>query len=125
MRRPPNVTRTDSLFPVTALSRTKAEGGTPVLGRDVAQGEHGPDGRRDIAELNGEGEVASGSVLQRFGSNALNVIANVKQRLAEIAPSLPTGTEIVPVYDRSELIERAIETLKTTLIEERDRKSVV
>src|SRR3546814_2799923 len=62
--------------------------------------------------------VASGIVLQRFGANALNVIANVKQRLAEIAPSLPTGTEIVPVYDRSELIERAIETLKTTLIEE-------
>ena len=96
----------------------KAEGGTPVLVRDVARVELGPDERRGIAELNGEGEVASGIALQRFGANALNVIDNVKQRLAEIVPSLPGGTEIVSVYDRSELIERAIETLKTTLIEE-------
>ena len=64
----------------------------------------GPDERRGITELNGEGEVASGIVLQRFGANALDVIDNVKARLAEIAPSLPTGVEIVPVYDRSKLI---------------------
>ena len=79
---------------------------------DVARVELGPDERRGIAELNGEGEVASGIVLQRFGANALDVIDNVKARLAEIASSLPSGAEIVPVYDRSQLIERAIETLK-------------
>ena len=78
----------------------------------------GPDERRGIAELNGEGEVASGIALQRFGANALNVITNIKARLAEIAPSLPKGVEVVPVYDRSELIYRAIETLRRTLLEE-------
>ena len=96
----------------------RAEGGTPLLLRDVARIELGPDERRGIAELNGEGEVTSGIALQRFGANALDVIAGVKARLAEIAASLPSGTEIVPVYDRSQLIERAIATLKSTLIEE-------
>ncbi len=96
----------------------KSEGGTPVLLKDVARVELGPDERRGITELNGDGEVASGIVLQRFGANALTVIDNVKARLAEMMPSLPMGTEIVPVYDRSELIKAAIETLKTTLIEE-------
>ncbi|MFH1554281.1 MAG: CusA/CzcA family heavy metal efflux RND transporter [Pseudomonadota bacterium] len=96
----------------------KSDGGTPVLLRDVAYVELGPDERRGITELNGEGEVASGIVLQRFGANALDVIDNVKTRLAEIMPSLPKGTEIVPVYDRSQLIDAAIETLKGTLIEE-------
>ena len=96
----------------------KAEAGTPVLIRDVARVEIGPDERRGIAELNGEGEVASGIVLQRFGANALDVISNVKAKLAEFASSLPKGVDIVPVYDRSELIDRAIETLKSTLIEE-------
>ncbi|MBI0537438.1 efflux RND transporter permease subunit [Roseomonas sp. KE2513] len=96
----------------------RAEGGTPVLLRDVARVETGPDERRGIAELNGEGEVASGIVLQRFGANALEVIRNAKERLAEILPSLPAGTEIVPVYDRSGLINEAIETLKHTLVEE-------
>ncbi|HWX51116.1 MAG TPA: CusA/CzcA family heavy metal efflux RND transporter [Roseomonas sp.] len=96
----------------------RAEGGTPVLLRDVARVEIGPDERRGIAELNGEGEVASGIVLQRFGANALDVIRNAKARLAEILPSLPAGTEIVPVYDRSHLILDAIETLKHTLLEE-------
>jgi len=89
-----------------------------VLLRDVAHIELGPDERRGITELNGEGEVASGIILQRFSANALDVIENVKARLAEIMPSLPKGTEIVPVYDRSQLIDAAIETLKGTLIEE-------
>jgi len=92
--------------------------GVPLRLRDVARVEIGPDERRGIAELNGEGEVASGIVMQRFGANALVVIESVKERLAEIAPSLPAGVEIVPVYDRSELIIDAIETLKRTLIEE-------
>ncbi len=68
--------------------------------------------------MNGEGEVVSGIVLQRFGENALSVIRNVKDRLAEIAPSLPQGVSIESVYDRSDLIYRAIDTLKRTLIEE-------
>ena len=96
----------------------KSERGAALRLSDVARVELGPDERRGITELNGEGEVASGIVLQRFGANALAVIERVKARLAEIAPSLPGGAEIVPVYDRSGLIERAIETLKGTLIEE-------
>ena len=96
----------------------KASAGTPVLLRDVARVELAPDERRGIAELNGEGEVASGIAVQRFGANALTVIENVKARIAEIAKSLPSGTEILTVYDRSDLINRAIGTLKQTLIEE-------
>jgi Cu(I)/Ag(I) efflux system membrane protein CusA/SilA len=96
----------------------KSEGGAPVLLRDVARVEQAPDERRGLTELNGEGEVASGIAIQRYGQNALSVIENVKARLADVAPSLPAGTEIVPVYDRSDLIDRAIATLKTTLIEE-------
>ncbi len=96
----------------------KVENGTPVLLKDVARVELGPDERRGITELNGEGEVASGIALQRFGQNALDVIDNVKARFAEMAPSLPRGVEIVPVYDRSKLIYDAIATLKRTLTEE-------
>lgn len=96
----------------------KTDNGTPVLLRDVARVEIGPDERRGITELNGEGEVASGIVLQRFGVNALDVIENVKKRFKEIASSLPKSVEIVAVYDRSNLINAAIETLKHTLLEE-------
>jgi Cu(I)/Ag(I) efflux system membrane protein CusA/SilA len=96
----------------------KTNNGTPVLLRDVARVELGPDERRGITELNGEGEVASGIVLQRFGVNALDVIENVKKRFKEIAGSLPKSVEIVPVYDRSNLINAAIDTLKRTLFEE-------
>lgn len=94
------------------------EMGAPLRLKDVARVEVVPDERRGIAELNGEGEVASGIVLQRFGSNALSVIEGVKDNMATISKSLPAGTEVVPVYDRSQLIEAAIETLKSTLIEE-------
>jgi Cu(I)/Ag(I) efflux system membrane protein CusA/SilA len=96
----------------------KNDAGTPVLLRDVARVELGPDERRGITELNGEGEVASGIVLQRFGMNALDVIENVKKRFKEIATSLPKSVEIVPVYDRSNLIYAAIDTLRHTLVEE-------
>ncbi len=96
----------------------KTDRGVPLRVKDVARVEVGPDERRGITELNGEGEVASGIVLQRFGANALSVIENVKARLVDIGSSLPKGAEIVPVYDRSGLIDRAIETLKGTLIEE-------
>jgi Cu(I)/Ag(I) efflux system membrane protein CusA/SilA len=92
--------------------------GTPLRIRDIARVELGPDERRGISELNGDGEVASGIVLQRYGANALTVIDNVKAKLSEVASSLPKGTDIVAVYDRSELIKAAIATLKSTLIEE-------
>jgi len=96
----------------------KSAGGTPVLVKDVGRVELGPAERRGLAELNGQGEVAAGIVLQRDGENALSVIKNVKQKIAEIAGSLPKGVSILPVYDRSNLIYRAIDTLKHTLIEE-------
>ena len=96
----------------------KSERGTPVRVSDVARVELVPAERRGITELNGEGEVASGIVMARFGQNALDVIRNVKAKIAEITPGLPTGTEIVAVYDRSHLIERAIANLKWTLLEE-------
>ena len=96
----------------------KNDGGTPVLLQDVARVELGPDERRGLTELDGEGEVASGIVLQRFGANALDVIDNVKTRMAEIAGSLPKGVEIEGGYDRSTLIRAAIENLRHTLMEE-------
>ncbi len=96
----------------------KSDGGTPVLLQDVARVELGPDERRGLTELNGDGEVASGIVLQRFGANALHVINNVKSRLAELSHSLPSGVTIQPVYDRSKLIYDAIKNLRHTLLEE-------
>ena len=96
----------------------KTNAGIPLRLLDVARVELVPDERRGITELNGEGEVASGIVLQREGANALTVIENAKESLAAVQNSLPAGTEIKPVYDRSTLIEAAIETLKATLIEE-------
>ncbi|MCC6530975.1 MAG: efflux RND transporter permease subunit [Burkholderiales bacterium] len=96
----------------------KAERGVPVLLRDVARVELGPDERRGLAELNGEGEVVSAIAVARYGQNALDVIGNIKAKLEEIAPGLPAGVRIETAYDRSQLIERAIETLRTTLIEE-------
>ncbi|MBY3117328.1 efflux RND transporter permease subunit [Rhizobium laguerreae] len=95
-----------------------SQNGVPLKLSDVARVELVPDERRGITELNGEGEVASGIVLQRFGANALTVIDNAKKSLDSVKGGLPAGTEIVPVYDRSTLIEAAIETLKGTLIEE-------
>ncbi len=96
----------------------KMQGGTPVLLRDVARIELGPEERRGVAELNGTGEVVSGIALQRDGQNALRVIDSVKQKLVEIAPSLPQGVKVETVYDRSDLIYRAIDALKRTLTEE-------
>ncbi len=96
----------------------RAEGGTPVLIRDVATVELAADERRGIAELNGEGEVVSGVAIARSGENTLAVIHNLKDKIAEISSGLPDGVSIRSVYDRSDLIHRAIATLKTTLIEE-------
>jgi Cu(I)/Ag(I) efflux system membrane protein CusA/SilA len=96
----------------------KAENGTPVRIADIARVELAPDERRGMAELNGEGEVVSGIAMARYGQNALDVIGNVKARLSELASGLPEGVSVQAVYDRSELIQRAISTLKTTLLEE-------
>ena len=96
----------------------KAQRGTPVLLRDVARVELVPDERRGIAELNGEGEVVAGIAMARYGQNALEVIDNLKAKIAEIAPGLPPGVTIESVYDRSELILRAVENLRRTLLEE-------
>ncbi|MFN7085247.1 MAG: efflux RND transporter permease subunit [Burkholderiales bacterium] len=96
----------------------KAEGGVPVLLRDVARVELGPDERRGITELNGDGEAVAGIAMARYSQNALEVINNVKTKIAEIAAGLPQGVTLEAVYDRSELIYRAIRNLQTTLIEE-------
>lgn len=92
--------------------------GTPTILGDVAQVRLGPEMRRGIAELDGEGEVAGGIILLRTGGNAREVIAAVKTRLEELKSALPEGVEIVPVYDRSSLIDRAIQNLTHKLIEE-------
>lgn len=97
--------------------KTNASGTPTVLG-DVAQVRLGPEMRRGIAELDGEGEVAGGIILLRTGGNAREVIAAVKTRLEELKSALPEGVEIVPVYDRSSLIDRAIQNLTHKLIEE-------
>ena len=92
--------------------------GTPLLLRDVADIRLGPQMRRGIAELNGEGEVAGGVVVMRFGENAQQTISGVKQKLAALKASLPEGVEIVTVYDRSDLITRAVDNLWSKLGEE-------
>ena len=96
----------------------KSERGTPVLLRDIARVELGPDERRGLTEMNGEGEVVSGIAMARYGQNALEVIQNIKDKIAEISAGLPDGVKILTVYDRSDLIQRAIATLKRTLFEE-------
>ncbi|RLA45077.1 MAG: CusA/CzcA family heavy metal efflux RND transporter, partial [Gammaproteobacteria bacterium] len=92
--------------------------GVPILLKDVAQVSLGPAMRRGVAELDGEGEVVGGTVVMRYGEDALGVIERVKQRLTEAQAALPEGVEIITVYDRSELINEAIDTLKHTLTEE-------
>ena len=96
----------------------KSDKGTPVLIRDIARVELAPDERRGLTELNGEGEVVSGIAMARYGQNALEVIHNLKNKIAELGPGLPEGVTVQTVYDRSDLIHRAIETLTRTLIEE-------
>ena len=92
--------------------------GTPIRVADVGTVSFGPDIRRGVSELNGEGETVGGTVIMRYGENALQVISRIKARLAELKPTLPPGVEVRTVYDRSGLIERAIGTLRHTLVEE-------
>ncbi len=93
-------------------------GATPVLLRDVATVQVGPEMRRGVAELDGEGEVAGGVVVMRSGKNARAVIEAVKARLAALKPGLPKGVEVVETYDRSQLIDRAVDNLRVKLVEE-------
>ena len=96
----------------------KSDAGTPVLIADIAHVELVPGERRGIAELNGEGEVVAGIAIARYGENALAVIEGLKEKMAEIQTGLPEGVSLKAVYDRSDLIQHAIATLRTTLIEE-------
>jgi Cu(I)/Ag(I) efflux system membrane protein CusA/SilA len=107
------------------VAPVKVVDGTPVRVKDVATVSLGPDIRRGLTELNGEGEAPGGIVIMRYGENALTVIDAVKERLKQIETSLPEGVRVVPTYDRSQLIEESVRTLRHTLIEEMIVVSVV
>ena len=108
----------DSLEDLENIPVKTTQEGVPVLIRDVARVRFGPELRRGVGELNGEGEAVGGVIVMRFGENALGTIERVKARLEELKQSLPEGVEIVETYDRSSLIERAVDTLKGKLIAE-------
>jgi len=97
---------------------TNPQTGTPVMVRDIATVTFGPEMRRGVSDLDGEGEAVGGVVIMRFGENAEKTIGRVKAKLADITPTLPKGLKIVTTYDRSELIERSVDNLEHTLIEE-------
>jgi len=99
--------------------------GTPILVKNVANVVVGPDIRRGVADLDGQGDAVGGIVVMRQGENALNVINSVKARLNELQPSFPKGVELLTTYDRSDLINRAIDTLKHQLVEEMIIVSIV
>jgi len=107
-----------SLEDIESVSLGADPRGTPVRVRDVAQVRLGPDIRRGVAELDGQGEAVGGIIVMRFGENALRVIDDVKAKLREVQQSMPAGMTIVPTYDRSSLIRESIGTLRRTLIEE-------
>ena len=96
---------------------TVSENGTPICVKDIGQVVIGPDLRREAVDLDGEGEAVSGIIVMRHGQNALDVIERVKAKIAEIEPGFPPGVKLVPVYDRSQLILRAIGNVKVTLVE--------
>jgi Cu(I)/Ag(I) efflux system membrane protein CusA/SilA len=108
----------DELEDLENIPLKTTDEGVPVLIKDVARVRFGPDLRRGIGELNGQGEAVGGVVIMRFGGNAMATIERVKARLEELEKSLPEGVEIVETYDRSALIERAVDTLNEKLIEE-------
>ena len=107
-----------SLEDLETIPLTVSESGTPILLGDLANISIGPQMRRGIAELDGEGEVVGGVIIMRWGENALKTIEQVKEKLEELKASLPDGVEIVETYDRSALIERAVDNLKEKLTEE-------
>ena len=96
---------------------TASDNGTPIRIKDIGEVTLGPDIRRGVADLDGKGDVVSGIIVMRQGQNALSVIERVKAKIKEIEPGLPQGVKIVPIYDRSELIKRSIDTTRSTLID--------
>jgi Cu(I)/Ag(I) efflux system membrane protein CusA/SilA len=108
----------ENLDDFRAIPLKTARGGVPVTLGDIARIQIGPEIRRGLAELNGEGEVAGGVIILRSGKNARETIAGVKEKLATLKQSLPPGVEIVTTYDRSELIDKAVDNLTTKLLEE-------
>src|SRR6266581_3598958 len=107
-----------SIADIQNLSVAVGNNGTPIRVEDGARVEFGPEMRRGVVELNGEGEVTGGTVIVRYGQNVRDVIERVKGKLAELKSSLPPGVEVVTTYDRSDLIDRSIDTLRHTLLEE-------
>ena len=108
----------DSIEDLREIPLGMSDMGVPITLKDVAQVRLGPQMRRGIAELDGQGEVVGGVIIMRFGENALSVISDTKKKLEELSRGLPDGVEIVPTYDRSGLIHRAVETLNGKLLEE-------
>lgn len=108
----------DSLDDLKHIPIAVNDRGTPILLKDIAQIRLGPQMRRGVAELDGEGEVVGGVIVMRFGENALSTIKGVKKKLEELSRGLPDGVEIVETYDRSALINRAVDNLKRKLVEE-------
>lgn len=115
----------DSLQDIEVIPVGTDMQGTPIRIQDLGIVQYGPDMRRGLADLDGQGETVGGIVIMRYGENALDVIDRVKQRLVEVRGSLPEGVEVVTAYDRSDLIRRAIETLQHTLTEEMIIVSVI
>ncbi len=107
-----------SLEDVNSIPVGVDKDGTPIRIKDIANVHYGPELRRGVVDLNGEGEVAGGVVIMRFGENALATIIAVRAKLEELKAGLPEGVEIVTVYDRGDLIERAVDSLNTSLIQE-------
>ena len=106
-----------SIADIENLAVSVSDNGTPIHIKDIGDVVLGPEYRRGVSDLDGEGEVVSGIVVMRQGQNALDVINRVKTKIKEIEPGLPEGVKVVPIYDRSGLIEHSIDTLKSTLIE--------
>lgn len=107
-----------SINDISRIPLTVSKTGTPILLKDIATIQIGPQMRRGISELNGQGEAVGGIIVMRYGKNALETIEGVKTKLKELQQGLPKGIEIVPVYDRSQVIERAVNNLSHKLIEE-------
>jgi len=106
-----------SLRDIENIVLTASDSGTPIRVKDIGHVGMGPDLRRGVSDLDGTGEVVSGIVVMRQGENAMAVIRRVKAKLREIEPGLPPGVKVVPIYDRSQLIQRSIDNLKSTLLE--------
>jgi Cu(I)/Ag(I) efflux system membrane protein CusA/SilA len=106
-----------SIADFESIAVSSSESGTPIRIRDIGDVTVGPDLRRGLADLDGNGEVVSGIVVMRQGENAVDVIDRVKERIRQVAPGMPPGMEIVPIYDRSALIRRAIDNVSQTLVE--------